>query len=92
MSEKLVENEDGLKVRKLTELKPTAAEEYQNAMLHRVDYFAKSKDSTFNNFVENAVVTSLKVLLEAKVQADKVLGENKEKVQNIIEKILFFGL
>ncbi|TFF90364.1 MAG: hypothetical protein EU548_03365 [Promethearchaeota archaeon] len=93
MSENVIENEDGLKIRKLTDLRPTAAEEYQEAMLHRVDYFAKKKqDSTFNSFVDNAVVTSLKVLLEAKVQADKVLGDNRKKVQNIIEKIVLLGL
>jgi len=84
--------ETGMKLRKLTELKPTAAEEYQEAMLNRVDYFSKQRESTFNSFVENTVVGSLKVLLDLKVKFDEMLGDNKEKVHEMIDKLLLFGL
>jgi len=84
--------ESGMKLRKLTELKPTAANEYQEAMLNRVDYFSKKRDSTFNSFVENTVVGSLKVLLDIKVKVDEMLGDNKEKVHEMIDKLLLFGL
>ena len=82
----------GMKIRKLTELKPTAAQEYQEAILHRVDHFSQQRDSKFNSFVENTVVGTLKTLLELKVKVDDVLGDNKEKVYDIVEKLLLFGL
>lgn len=87
-----IDPESGMKLRKLTELKPTAAEEYQDAMLNRVDYFSKQRDSTFNSFVENTIVNSLKVLLDIKVKVDEMLGDNKEKVHEMIDKLLLFGL
>ncbi len=90
--EEYIDTETGLKLRKLTELKPSAAKEYQDAILKRVDYFAQKKDSSFNNFMENTVVSVLKGLLNFKVQADKMLGDNKEKVHDIVEKVLLFGL
>ena len=82
----------GMKIRKLTELKPTAAKEYQEAILHRVDYFSQKRDSKFNSFVENTVVGTLKTLLDLKVKVDDVLGDNKEKVYDIVEKLLLLGL
>ena len=82
----------GLKIRKLTELKPTAAEEYQESMVNRVDYFSKQRDSTFNSFVENTIVNSLKILLDLKVKVDEMLGDNKEKVHDMIDKLLLLGL
>ena len=82
----------GMKLRKLTELKPTAAQEYQEAILHRVDYFSQQRDSKFNSFVENTVVGTLKTLLDLKVKVDDVLGDNKEKVYDIVEKLLLLGL
>ena len=93
MSEKIIEK-DGLKLRTLTELKPTAAKEYQDAMLNRVEYFAEknAKESIFNNFMENTVVKGLSTILDLKVKLDEALGENKDKVQKVIEKILLFGL
>ncbi len=88
-----IDPESGLKLRKLTELKPTAAEEYQEAMLNRVDYFSKKRDSTFNSFVENTIVGSLKILLDLKVKVEEMLGDdNKEKVHEMIDKLLLFGL
>jgi len=82
----------GLKIRELTELKPTAAEEYQDAMLKRVDHFSQQRDSTFNSFVENTIVSGLRVLLDLKVKVDEALGDNKEKFYDIVEKLLLFGL
>ena len=81
-----------MKLRKLAELKPTAAKEYQDAMLKRVEHFAHEKDSSFNSVVQNTIVSRLKFLLETKVQVDKLLGDNKEKVQDVLEKVLLFGL
>ncbi|TFG23359.1 MAG: hypothetical protein EU529_07755 [Promethearchaeota archaeon] len=88
-----IDPESGMKLRKLTELKPTAAEEYQEAMLNRVDYFSKRRESTFNSFVENTIVNSLKVLLDLKVKVEEMLGDdNKEKLHEMIDKLLLFGL
>jgi len=84
--------ETGMKLRKLTELKPTAAKEYQEAILNRVDYFSQKRDSSFNSFVENTIVNGLKTLLDLKVKVDDVLGDNKEKVHDLVEKLLLFGL
>ncbi|MFO7795011.1 MAG: hypothetical protein ACQERB_13965 [Promethearchaeati archaeon] len=92
MSQEEVVTKDGLKIRKLVDLKATTAEEYQEAMLHRVEHFSKRKDSVFNDFVENTIVQGLKLALNAKVQVDKMLGENKEKIQEMLEKVLFLGL
>jgi len=87
-----IDPDTGLKIRKLTELKPTAAEEYQESMVNRVDYFSKQRDSTFNSFVENTIVNSLKILLDLKVKVDEMLGDNKEKVHDMIDKLLLLGL
>lgn len=91
---KIIETEDGLKLRKLTELRQSAGKAYQDAMLNRVDYFAEknSKESIFNNFMENTVVKSLGTILDLKVKVDEMLGENKEKVQDVLEKIILFGI
>ena len=82
----------GMKLRKLTELKPTAAQDYQESMLHRVDHFSQTRDSAFNSFLENTIVNGLKALLDLKVKADDILGDNKEKVHDFVEKLLLFGL
>ena len=82
----------GMKLRKLTELKPSAAQEYQESMLHRVDHFSQTRDSAFNSFVENTIVGTLKTMLELKVKVDDILGDNKEKVHDFVEKLLLFGL
>ncbi|MHA1292616.1 MAG: hypothetical protein ACTSQJ_08125 [Promethearchaeota archaeon] len=94
MSMKIIETEDGQKFRQLTELRQSAGKEYQDIMLKRVEYFSKkySKDSIFNNFIENTIVRGLSTILDLKVKIDEALGDNKEKVQNFIEKILLFGI
>ena len=93
MSEEVyIDPESGMKLRKLAELKPTAAKDYQDAMLKRVEHFAHEKDSSFNSLVQNTIVSGLKFLLETKVHLDKILGDNKEQVQDIVEKVILFGL
>ena len=87
-----IDPESGMKLRKLAELKPSAAQEYQESMLNRVDYFSKQRESTFNSFVENTIVNSLKILLDLKVKVDEMLGDNKEKFHDMIDKLLLFGL
>ncbi|MFO8019905.1 MAG: hypothetical protein R6U96_14870 [Promethearchaeia archaeon] len=92
--EAVVETEDGLKIRKLTELRPTAGQEYKEAMLNRVDYFSEKykNESIFNSITENTIVKGMGTILKFKSKVDDVLGDNKEKVQNIIQKALLFGL
>jgi hypothetical protein len=92
MSQEVIETEDGLKVRKLVDLRSTTAKEYQEAIVQRVDYFSKRKDSVFNDMAENMIVQGLQFALKAKVQIDKLLAENKDKVHEVIEKLLFIGL
>ncbi len=87
-----IDPETGLKIRKLTELKQSAAAEYQESMLKRVEHFSQQRDTTFNSFVENTVVGGLKFLLDLKIKLDDMLGENKDKVYDAVEKLLLFGL
>jgi len=87
-----IDPETGLKIRKLTELKQSAAGEYQESMLKRVEHFSKQRDSTFNSFVENTIVGGLKFLLDLKIKVDDILGENKDKVYEAVDKLLLFGL
>lgn len=87
MSEKSSDTQQ--KFRTLTELKPSTAKEYQDAIIKRVDHFAKTGTSTFNNAIENAVVTGASLFLNAKEKIDAMLGDELgEKVQSVIEKIL----
>lgn len=77
------------KFRTLTELKPSTAKEYQDAIVKRVDYFAKTGTSTFNNAIENVVVTGASLFLNAKEKIDAMLGDELvDKVHSAIEKIL----
>ena len=92
MSEEVITNKDGLKVRKLVDLKANTAKEYQEAMLHRVENFSKTKNSPFNNFIENTIAKGLNLILNTKLKVDDILGDNKEKIQNVIEKVLLTGL
>jgi hypothetical protein len=95
MPEELVETKDGMKLRKLVELKTNTAEEYQNAMLNRVEYFKKKNEekSQFNSSMQNTVVKALSTILDLKVNIDKTLGEeNLKKVHEVLDGILLFGL
>jgi hypothetical protein len=83
------------KFRELVELNTSAAKEYEEAMLHRVEYFAKknAEKSIFNNLIQNTVVKGLSTILDLKVKLDESLGEkNLEKAHNLIDQILLFGL
>ncbi len=95
MVDELIETKDGLKLRKLVELKTTTAEEYQEAMIDRVEYFKKQNQqkSIFNSTIQNVVVQSLSTVLDLKIQAEKALGEeNVKKVQEFLDQFLLFGL
>ena len=95
MSSENVEIKDGLKIRKLTELKTGAEQEYEEAMLKRVEYFKKqnAKKSGFNNVVENTLFSAFSSLLDLKLNIDKAIGEeNLKKLHKAIDEILLFGL
>lgn len=95
MSEEIVETKDGMKLRKLVELKTTTAEEYQKAMLDRVEYFKdkNAEKSQFNSFLQNTVVKAFSTILDLKVNIDKSLGEeNLKTVRKVIDNLLLFGL
>jgi len=94
MTEEVIEK-DGMNLRKLVELKTSTAEEYQKAMLDRVEYFKQknAEKSSFNSAIQNTVVKALSTILDLKIQADKALGEeNLKKVQKAIDSLLLFGL
>lgn len=91
----MTEEKPDLKVRELIELNTTTAKEYEEAMLTRVEYFAKknAEKSIFNNFIQNTVVKGLSTILDLKVKIDESLGkENLKKVHDVIDQILLFGL
>lgn len=95
MPTEYVEDKDGMKLRKLVELKTSTAEEYQHAMLDRVEYFKQKnlKKSQFNSAVQNTIISAVSVILNVKQNIDKAIGEeNLEKVHEIIDNILLFGL
>jgi transcription termination factor NusB len=95
MTEENVEMKDGLKIRKLTELKTSTEEELEEAMLKRVEYFKEqdAKKSQFNSTLQNTFFQVLGSLLDVKVQIDKAIGEeNLEKLHKTIDNILLFGL
>jgi guanylate kinase len=95
MSSENVEIKDGMKIRKLTELKTGAEQDYEEAMLKRVEYFKKenAKKSGFNNVVENTLFSAFSSLLDLKLNIDKAIGEeNLKKLHKAIDEILLFGL
>ena len=95
MPEEFVEDKDGMKIRKLVELKTTTAKEYEDVMLSRVEEFKnKNADkSQFNDVVQNTIVKAFSTALDLKVQVDKALGEeNLKKVRKAIDDILLLGL
>jgi len=95
MSDDYVEMKDGMKIRKLTELRTSTAKEYEKVMLDRVEEF-KSKNadkSIFNNFLQNTLVSGISALMNLKIEVDKALGEeNLKKVHKAIDDILLAGL
>ncbi len=77
------------KFRQLTELKQTAAEEYQQAMLHRVEEFSQKRDSVFNRAFENILMTSVDLFLNVKEKIDGMIGDDmKDKLQDAFQKML----
>ena len=95
MADEVIETKDGLKLRKLVELKTSTAEEYQEAMLDRVEHFKKKNESKsiFNSTIQNTVVQSLSTVLDLKLQIEKALGEESmKKVHDFLDEFLLFGL
>lgn len=95
MSEEFIETKDGMKIRKLAELRTTTAKEYEEVMLSRVEEFKnKNKEkSQFNDFFQNTLVKAFSTILDLKLQVDKTLGEESlKKVRNVIDDILLAGL
>ncbi len=95
MSDDNVEIIDGMKIRKLTELRTNTAKAYEDAMLSRVEEFkVKNKnESQFNDVIQNTIVQAFSSLLDIKLQVDKVIGEeNLKKVHKVINDILLTGL
>ena len=95
MPEETVDTEDGMKIRKLVELRTTTAKEYEDAMLNRVEEFKNQNkgDSQFNNAVQNTIVKAFSTLLDLKLEVEKAIGEETvEKVHKAIDDILLTGL
>ena len=95
MSTEFIEDKNGMKIRKLVELKTTAAKEYEDAMINRVEYFKKKNQqkSQFNSVIQNTVVNTVSTLLNVKENIDKAIGEeNLKKVHKLLDNILLFGL
>ncbi|MHA1884962.1 MAG: hypothetical protein ACW96S_07920 [Promethearchaeota archaeon] len=95
MSDELIEDNDGMKIRKLVELKTSTAKEYEEIMLDRVKEFKNknAEKSVFNNLVQNTLVSTFGVLLDLKVKVDEVIGEeNLKKIHDILDSALLIGL
>ncbi|MFW9936012.1 MAG: hypothetical protein ACFFD5_00025 [Candidatus Thorarchaeota archaeon] len=95
MSTEFIETKDGVKVRKLVELKTSTAEEYEKAMLGRVEEFRQKNQekSQFNSILQNTFFNTFGAILNLKVNIDKALGEeNIKKINEFIDSILLFGL
>jgi len=95
MPEEVVDSEEGMKIRKLVELRTTTAEEYEKVMLDRVEEFKdiKGDKSGFNNVIQNTIVKAFSTLLDLKLGVEKALGEeNVKKVHKAIDDILLTGL
>ncbi len=95
MSEEYVEDKDGMKIRKLAELRTVTDKTYEEAMLRRVDEFKaeKGEKSQFNDILQNTFFKALSTALDLKVQVDKALGEdNLKKLHKAIDDILLLGL
>ncbi len=95
MPEEFVEDKDGMKIRKLAELRTVTDKDYEAAMLRRVDEFKEEKQnkSQFNDVLQNTFFKALSTALDLKVQVDKTLGEeNLKKLHKAIDDILLLGL
>jgi len=95
MPEEFVEDKNGMKIRKLAELRTVTDKDYEAAMLKRVDEFKETKKekSQFNDVLQNTFFKALSTALDLKVQVDKALGEdNLKKLHKAIDEILLLGL
>jgi len=95
VSEEFVETKDGMKIRKLAELRTNTAKEYEEVMLNRVEEFKDQNkaNSQFNNVVQNTIVKAFSTLLDLKLEVEKALGEDSvKKVRKVIDDILLTGL
>ncbi len=95
MPEEFVEDKDGMKIRKLAELKTVTNKNYEEAMLKRIDEFKEQKKekSQFNDVFQNTFFKALNTAFDLKVQVDKAIGEdNLKKLHKAIDDILLLGL
>jgi len=95
MTDEIIETKDGLKVRKLAELRTSTAKDLEDAMLKRVEYFKEEneKKSGFNSSLQNTFFKAFSSILDLKIGIDKALGEeNLKQVHKAIDSILLFGL
>ncbi len=82
-----IDPETGLKIRKATELRNTTAQQYQDAMMKRVEQLGKKGDPVKSN-AENMIVKTLSGLLDFKIKLDDMLGDNKDKIHKAFENLL----
>ena len=82
-----IDPETGLKVRKMTEFRNTAAQEYQDVMMKRVDELAVEKNKVAGT-LENLVIKGLSTILDVKIKVDEMLGDNKDKLWKVMENVL----
>ena len=95
MPEELVEDNEGMKIRKLVELKTDTAKEYEQVMLDRVEEFKNknAEKSVFNNIIQNTLVSGIGTFMGLKVKIDEALGEeNVKKIHKILDSALLLGL
>ncbi|MFX1502183.1 MAG: hypothetical protein ACFFDH_14560 [Promethearchaeota archaeon] len=95
MPEDLVEDKNGLKIRKLTDLRTVTNKDYEDAMIRRVDEFKEKKGekSQFNDVLQNTFFSALSTAFDLKVQVDKALGkDNLKKLHKTLDDILLLGL
>ncbi|MFX0000168.1 MAG: hypothetical protein ACFE9Q_14485 [Candidatus Hodarchaeota archaeon] len=95
MPEEFIEDKNGMKIRKLAELRTVTNKDYEEAMIRRVDEFKEQKKekSQFNDVLQNTFFKALSTAFDLKVQVDKALGEeNLKKLHKAIDDILLLGL
>ena len=82
-----IDPETGLKIRKMTEFRNTAAKEYQDVMMKRVEELAL-EDNKYQGQIENLIIKGLSTILDVKIKVDEMLGENKDKLWKVMENVL----
>lgn len=95
MPEEFVEDRDGMKIRKLAELRTVTDKTYEEAMLRRVDEFKEQKKdkSQFNDVIQNTFFKAFSTAFDLKIQVDKALGEdNLKKLHKALDEFLLLGL